>query len=75
MDNMTEEQKQKINEVNKKETLKLNLTDTLKETTRLAGTFKINALMYEDEKLVKLLNEGAESLDKFNKGVAEFLSK
>ena len=70
-----QEKKELVNKVNQEETLKLHLTDTLRETTRLAGTFKVNAMMYEDEKLVNLLNEGAEALSKFNKGLAEFLSK
>ena len=72
---MNEETQAKVSQINKEETLKLNLTDSLQQTTRLAGTFKINALMYEDEALVKLLNEGAEALNKFNKGLAEYLAK
>lgn len=72
---MNEETQAKVNQINKEETLKLNLTDSLQQTTRLAGTFKLNALMYEDEALVELLNEGAEALNKFNKGLAGYLAK
>lgn len=72
---MPEEKKEILDKINKEESVKLQVTNTLKETTRMAGEFKINAVVLEDTKLTKILNDFIPNLDKFNKELAEYLSK
>ena len=56
----TEEMKQEIlNKINKEETIKIKLAETLKETMRLAGEFRLNSKIYDDEELNKILEKGA----------------
>lgn len=72
----TEEMKKEIlNTINKEETIKIKLAETLKETMRLAGEFRLNSKIYDDEELNKILEEGAEGLKTFNKKLAAHLSK
>ena len=45
----TEEMKKEIlNTINKEETIKIKLAETLKETMRLAGEFRLNSKIYDD---------------------------
>jgi hypothetical protein len=72
----TEEMKKEIlNTINKEETIKIKLAETLKETMRLAGEFRLNSKIYDDEELNKILEKGAESLKEFNKELAAHISK
>ena len=47
----------------------------LKETIRLAGEFKLNVNIFEDEKLVNILNKASVDLQEFNKNLADYLSE
>ena len=76
MKNMLEDEKKEIlNKISKEETLKIKLAETLKETIRLAGEFKLNVNIFEDEKLVNILNKASVDLQKFNKNLADYLSE
>lgn len=71
----TEEMKQEIlNKINKEETIKIKLAETLKETMRLAGEFRLNSKIYDDEKLNKILEKGAKDLKDFNQKLSAHLS-
>ena len=71
----TEEMKKEIlNTINKEETIKIKLAETLKETMRLAGEFRLNSKIYDDEELNKILEKGANALKVFNKELAAHLS-
>lgn len=76
MKNMLEDEKKEIlNKISKEETLKIKLAETLKETIRLAGEFKLNVNIFEDEKLVNILNKASVDLQEFNKNLADYLSE
>ena len=48
----TEEMKKEmLNTINKEETIKIKVAETLKETMRLAGEFRLNSKIYDDEEL------------------------
>lgn len=71
----TEEMKQEmLNTINKEETIKIKLAETLKETMRLAGEFRLNSKIYDDEKLNKILEKGAKDLKDFNQKLSAHLS-
>lgn len=72
---LEDEKKEILNKISKEETLKIKLAETLKETIRLAGEFKLNVNIFEDEKLVNILNEASVDLQKFNKNLADYLSE
>lgn len=69
------ENKEKLEEIQKKEGKRNLLTNILKETTKMNGEFKINALIIEDEKLENILSECADALTIFNKKMNEYLSE
>lgn len=75
MENMTEEQKEKLEKINKEGTLKLQMVNTLKETTKMVGEFEINVALLDDADLVKILDDVIPALKKFNKDIACYLSK
>ena len=76
MKNMLEDEKKEIlNKISKEETLKIQLAETLKETIRLAGEFKLNVNIFEDEKLVNILNKASVDLQEFNQNLADYLSE
>ena len=76
MKNMLEDEKKEIlNKISKEETLKIKLAETLKETIRLDGEFKLNVNIFEDEKLVNILNKASVDLQEFNKNLADYLSE
>lgn len=72
---LEDEKKEILNKISKEETLKIKLAETLKETIRLAGEFKLNVNIFEDEKLVKILNKASVDLQEFNKNLADYLSE
>lgn len=72
---LEDEKKEILNKISKEETLKIKLAETLKETIRLAGEFKLNVNIFEDEKLVNILNKASVDLQEFNKNLADYLSE
>ena len=72
---LEDEKKEILNKISKEETLKIKLAETLKETIRLAGEFKLNVNIFEDEKLVNILNKASVDLQEFNKKLADYLSE
>lgn len=76
MEEMTEREIM-IQKINKEETLKGILTDTLKETTRIAGELRLNGKLFEEEhqELSKILTESSEDFAKFNKAINTYLAK
>lgn len=75
MEEMTEKEIL-IQKINKEETLKGILTDTLRETTRIAGELKLNGKMFEEEhpELAKILTDSAVDFAKFNKAINTYLA-
>lgn len=73
MKNMDEKEKL-LNEINREETLKIKLAETLKETTRMAGEFRINSNIFEDKKLKEILEKGAKDLKNFNRELSSYIS-
>lgn len=65
---------EEIKEITQAEGLKLQLADTLKETTRLAGTLRVNGTMQEVEELKGILINGASSIEEFNKLLSAYLN-
>lgn len=53
------------------ETLKLRSADLLKETVRLAGELRVNAVVLEDETLKELFKVEAKQLATFNSKLAQ----
>lgn len=72
---LEDEKKEILNKISKEETLKIKLAETLKETIRLAGEFKLNVNIFEDEKLVNILSKASADLQEFNKNLADYLSE
>lgn len=71
-----DEVQNKINTIQREETLNIKLTSVLNETTRIAGELRLNAeTLAIDEELKQVLVQGSESLKAFNKGLTKFLSK
>lgn len=66
-----------LDTISKEETIKLKLTEVLKETTRLCAEFRLNSNSeaYENEELNNILKKGAEDLKDFNKSLALYISK
>ena len=73
MKNMDEKEKL-LNEMNREETLKIKLAETLKETTRMVGEFRINSNIFEDKKLKEILEKGAKDLKNFNRELSSYIS-
>ncbi len=75
MEEMTEKDIM-IQKINKEETLKGILTDTLRETTRIAGELRLNGEMFEEEhaELAKILKESAKDFTRFNKSINTYLA-
>ena len=71
---MPDEKKEILEKIQKEETVKLQVTNTLKETTRLCGELKINSEVLDDDKLTAILKDFVPSLDSFNKQLAKYLS-
>lgn len=69
------ENENELQELSVKEGKKLNLVNTLKETTRIVGELKVNGKMFnkDDEKLSKILVKTAADLDEFNKELMKYL--
>lgn len=63
-----------LNKISKEETLKIKLAETLKETTRIAGEFRLNSNIFEDEELNKILEKGSNDLKEFNKNLSAYIS-
>lgn len=74
---MEEKNKELLDTISKEETIKLKLTEVLKETTRLCAEFRLNSNSeaYENEELNNILKKGAEDLKDFNKSLALYISK
>lgn len=68
------EQEKLLEIINKEETVKLRIADTLKETVRMSGEFRLNSEMIEDDELKKIYQEAGKNLAKFNKAAAKKLS-
>ena len=72
---MTEEEKKEmLNKINIEETTKIKLAETLKETVRLAGEFRLNANIFDNDELKKILDKGAKELSEFNKELSTYIS-
>ncbi len=74
---MEEKNAELLNQISKEETMKIKLTEVLKETTRLCAEFRLNSNSeaYENEELKKILTKGAEDLKDFNQSLASYISK
>lgn len=70
---MNDEKKEILEKINREETMKLKLTETLKETTRISAELKINSNVFDDEKLNEILKKGSEDLNQFNKDLLNYL--
>lgn len=70
---MNDEKKEILEKINREETMKLKLTETLKETTRISAELKINSNVFDDEKLNEILKKGSEDLNQFNKNLLNYL--
>lgn len=71
---MEDEKKEVLNKISREETLKIKLAETLRETTKLAGEFRMNSEIFEDEILIEILKKGSEALRSFNKELSGYLS-
>lgn len=74
---MEEKNAELLNKISKEETMKIKLTEVLKETTRLCAEFRLNSNSeaYENEELKNILTKGAEDLKDFNQSLASYISK
>lgn len=74
---MEEKNKEILEKISREETMKIKLTEVLKETTRLCAEFRLNSNSeaYEDKELKEVLQKGAEDLKEFNKSLASYISK
>ena len=73
---MSEEKEKLIQEINVEETINIKLTNTLNETTRIAGELRVNAETLEtDDELKSILSEGSKALKEFNRKINNYMSK
>lgn len=74
---MEEKNKELLDTISKEETMKIKLTEVLKETTRLCAEFRLNSNSeaYENNELKGILVKGAEDLKDFNQSLALYISK
>lgn len=71
------EKEMELNKINKEETLKLTLTETLRETTRIAGELRVNGKLFEEEhkELAEILKKSSKDFANFNKAINTYLAK
>ena len=71
----TEEiKKQELNKINLEETRKLKLAETLKETIRMAGDYRMLAKVFDDEKINEAFEKGAKDLKELVNSLSMHLS-
>lgn len=71
---MDEKEKKELEEIQKREGKRNLLTNILKDTTKMSGEFKVNALIINDTELENMLRDAAEALNTFNKRLNTYLA-
>ena len=71
---MDEKEKKELEEIQKREGKRNLLTNILKDTTKMSGEFKVNALISNDTELENMLRDAAEALNTFNKRLNTYLA-
>lgn len=74
MSEKNEENKKELEEIQKREGKRNLLTNILKDTTKMSGEFKVNALIIDDTELENMLQDAAEALNTFNKRLNTYLA-
>ena len=71
----TEEmKKQELNKINLEETRKLKLAETLKETIRMAGDYRMLAKVFDEQKINEAFEKGAKDLKELINSLSMHLS-